>query len=77
MSGPSLLPPLPIQYSDFSQWQRQTFDTATSLQYWSAELQGLPVPTVLPHLERPVRQHGRAEAGMLFVYLSCLGEVQS
>src|SRR6185312_7581079 len=52
---PSKLPELPIQYSDFAQWQHKHF-TAEYLQhhvtYWTKKLRGHPDVTGLP-TDRP------------------------
>lgn len=48
---PIALPPLPVQYSDFADWQRQQLETdvfQSHLHYWTQQLHG-----DLPHLELP------------------------
>ena len=45
------LDPLPVQYADFSVWQRQWLETGglqEGLSYWSRQLQGAPEQTTLP-----------------------------
>jgi amino acid adenylation domain-containing protein len=52
---PSPLPPLPIQYADFAQWQRRwlTGDRlAAEVQYWRERLAGAPAVLALP-TDRP------------------------
>ncbi len=52
---PSPLPELPIQYADFSQWQRQWLQgevLESQLQYWKQKLDGLPPVLELP-TDRP------------------------
>ncbi len=47
----SELPPLPVQYPDFAEWQRQRFTRealASQLSYWRKQLAGAP-----PYLELP------------------------
>ncbi len=57
---PSPLPELPIQYADFSMWQRARLDSgfmAADLAYWKAELAGAPPLLMLPYDQpRPARQ---------------------
>ncbi len=59
------LPELPIQYSDYAQWQRDYLSgnvLAEQLQYWETQLQDLPVVHSLPlDYSRPAQQtfHGR------------------
>ncbi|MCI5130974.1 MAG: SDR family NAD(P)-dependent oxidoreductase, partial [Candidatus Electrothrix sp. EH2] len=55
---PASLTELPIQYSDFAAWQRQTLQgqrLETLLDYWKNQLNGLPpllqLPTDFPHPE--------------------------
>ncbi|WP_425433911.1 amino acid adenylation domain-containing protein, partial [Marininema mesophilum] len=54
------LPPLPIQYADFAQWQRKWMEEEgldTQLQYWQEELSGeLPVLQWPTNRVRPVEQ---------------------
>jgi amino acid adenylation domain-containing protein len=48
---PSPLPPLPIQYSGFAQWQRRWLTqerVAAQLQYWRERLAGAPSTLALP-----------------------------
>ncbi|WP_230961076.1 condensation domain-containing protein, partial [Burkholderia cepacia] len=52
---PDPLPPLPVQYPDYSQWQRQWLSGDTlqrQLSYWSKQLTGSPVLLNLP-TDRP------------------------
>ncbi len=49
--GSSPLPPLPIQYADFAQWQRQWLQgevLEAQTAYWKDKLAGLPGPLDLP-----------------------------
>lgn len=39
---------LPIQYSDFSRWQRQELDLDQQLSFWRQELEGVPTVFELP-----------------------------
>ncbi|WDM15548.1 hypothetical protein J3S85_31040 [Streptomyces lavenduligriseus] len=46
------LPAMPVQYSDFSEWQRQGMQLATQegdRRYWRAQLRGVPPGTTLVH----------------------------
>lgn len=58
--GSSPLPPLPIQYADFAQWQRQWLQgevLEAQTAYWKERLAGLPDPLALPtDHPRPVVQ---------------------
>ncbi|SDX08991.1 non-ribosomal peptide synthase domain TIGR01720/amino acid adenylation domain-containing protein [Marininema mesophilum] len=58
--SPAELPPLPIQYADFAQWQRKWMEEEgldTQLQYWQEELSGeLPVLQWPTNRVRPVAQ---------------------
>ncbi len=73
--APPSLPPLPIQYADYSVWQRQWLQGATldaQLAYWTQQLAGLPpldLPTDSP---RPARlsDQGRVHAFHLPATLS-------
>ncbi|HVY38154.1 MAG TPA: amino acid adenylation domain-containing protein, partial [Polyangia bacterium] len=53
--GPDPLAPLPVQYADFSVWQRDSLDSQLQRQtaYWKQELAGAPdcieLPTDRPH----------------------------
>ncbi|HET6805633.1 MAG TPA: amino acid adenylation domain-containing protein [Frateuria sp.] len=52
---PSPLPPMPLQYTDYAQWQRRWLDEAaleTQLAFWQERLRGLPLLHGLP-LDRP------------------------
>lgn len=57
------LPPLPVQYVDYAQWQRHWLKgdlLASQLQYWEQQLAGLPPVHHLPlDHERPVMQSFR------------------
>src|SRR6185312_14088100 len=46
--------PLPVQYADYTLWQRDLLDTEeeAQLEYWRATLDGLPDRVALP-LDRP------------------------
>ncbi|MEO8305989.1 MAG: amino acid adenylation domain-containing protein [Betaproteobacteria bacterium] len=61
---PSSLPELPIQYADFSSWQRRRVQGelfASQLAYWRRTLEGAPPPTELPADRLPSstrRPHG-------------------
>ena len=49
--APPALPPLPIQYADFAQWQRQTLQgerLAQQLAFWETHLAGAPALLELP-----------------------------
>jgi hypothetical protein len=53
--GPSPLAPLTMQYTDFSRWQRAWFTLERleqMLQFWKAELAGVPLTLNLPY-DRP------------------------
>ncbi|MGZ3460813.1 MAG: condensation domain-containing protein, partial [Archangium sp.] len=56
LSGePSPLAPLPTQFTDFARWQRAWLDagrTERMLQFWKAELEGVPLTLNLPY-DRP------------------------
>ncbi|WP_223243008.1 condensation domain-containing protein, partial [Streptomyces sp. CBMA123] len=60
---PSPLAPLPVQYSDFSLWQRQWMDEArmeAEFGYWESRLSGLPALLDLPaDLPRPAQRSFR------------------
>lgn len=61
---PSPLPPLPIQYADFAQWQRQRLAGGLEdrlLSYWKRQLAGAPALLELP-ADRP-RPPVRGSAG--------------
>ena len=48
---PSPLPELPIQYADFTIWQRQWLKgsvLSTQLEYWKQQLAGIPLLLELP-----------------------------
>ena len=68
---PSPLPPLPIQYADFSVWQRETLQGAAlqrQLDYWKAQLSSAPPVLDLPAARtRPSVQrfHGAQEVRLL------------
>ncbi|RKI05722.1 amino acid adenylation domain-containing protein, partial [Corallococcus praedator] len=58
---PSPLPPLPIQYADFGQWQRQSIAEARlpeQEQWWRQRLAGMPRQIDLP-TDRPRTAHSR------------------
>ncbi|NJN99266.1 MAG: amino acid adenylation domain-containing protein [Anaerolineales bacterium] len=68
---PSPLPELPIQYADFSLWQRQRLQgeaLSNQLAYWKKQLQGAPplldLPTDRPRLAVS-SHHGAGEAILL------------
>ena len=57
---PAKLPPLPIQFADFTTWSTRTYDAARmqpALKYWRDALKGIPagvdLPTDLPRLSQP------------------------
>jgi len=53
---PPNLPPLPIQYADFSLWQRKWLDDNTlnsGIDYWKEQLAGIPNQLKLPTKPRP------------------------
>ncbi|MFE3605394.1 condensation domain-containing protein [Streptomyces goshikiensis] len=60
---PSPLPPLPVQYADFSLWQRQWMDEARmedEFAYWEGKLRALPALLDLPgDLPRPAARSFR------------------
>ena len=63
----NLLPPLPIQYADFAQWQRDWLQgerLETQLAYWKRQLQGeLPQLEILLDKPRPaVQSHQSGQA---------------
>src|SRR3990172_10947007 len=54
--GPSPLPELPIQYADFSDWQRQWLQgevLESQLSYWKKQIVGLPVMELPTHRPPP------------------------
>jgi amino acid adenylation domain-containing protein len=56
--------PLPIQYRDFSVWQRQEAQTAEherQLEYWSQQLEGCQAAEFLCDKPRPVMPSGKAQ----------------
>lgn len=67
---PGVLPELPIQYSDYSYWERDWLQTETArehLEYWVEKLRGLP-PLRLPlDRPRPAIQTYRGRRPHLFV----------
>jgi amino acid adenylation domain-containing protein len=66
-SRPSPLPELPVQYADFSAWQRRWLQTGTEeaqLDYWRERLRGAPPAIDLPtDRPRPVVPGGRGGRG--------------
>jgi amino acid adenylation domain-containing protein/non-ribosomal peptide synthase protein (TIGR01720 family) len=64
----AVLPPLPVQYADFADWQRRWLDGAVEeghLAYWRRQLAGVPPLLALPtDRPRPFEQsfHGRTRA---------------
>jgi natural product biosynthesis luciferase-like monooxygenase protein/amino acid adenylation domain-containing protein len=65
---PSPLPELPIQYTDFAAWQRETLRGATleeQLSWWRERLSGLPPSLDLPadRSRPPVQGHRGVRAG--------------
>jgi thioesterase domain-containing protein len=62
---PARLPELPIQYGDYSEWQRQALGTETlqqQLDYWKSKLQNAPPVLELPKDgPRPAEQTLRGE----------------
>ena len=60
--GPAALPPLPVQYPDFADWQRRTLQGETleeHLRWWRETLAGAPPVLDLPadHPRPPVQRH--------------------
>ncbi len=70
------LPPLPIQYADYAQWQRDTMATPEfqhQLDYWKHQLAGpLPVVEIPTDFARPPRQtwHGASAQRPLGIELA-------
>jgi amino acid adenylation domain-containing protein len=68
---PAQLPPLPIQYADFSQWQREYLSGARLtrlLGYWRRQLEGAPPVLQLPtDRARPAAQSFRGATQMFAV----------
>ncbi|HEV7401552.1 MAG TPA: amino acid adenylation domain-containing protein, partial [Chthoniobacteraceae bacterium] len=59
---PSPLPPLPIQYADFSEWQRDLLEGEVrhrQLAYWKKQLADLPVLQLATDRPRPAAQSYR------------------
>ena len=68
---PPVLPPLPVQYADYAQWQREWLEgdeLERQLAYWTAKLAGAPAVLDLP-TDRPrpsiMGWHGGIERVML------------
>lgn len=56
---PADLEPMAIQYADFSQWQKELFDSKvleSQLDYWKSHLQGVPVLDLPTDHPRPPEQ---------------------
>jgi amino acid adenylation domain-containing protein len=71
--NPSPLPELPIQYSDFAQWQRQWLQgevLQTQLEYWRQQLAGLSVLDLPIDRSRPASQRYRGAMRHLELPLS-------
>src|SRR6185436_20110427 len=67
---PSPLPPLPVQYADFAQWQRQWLQgevLEAELAWWKERLAGMPPALDLPadHPRPPVASGRGATYGMI------------
>ncbi len=70
--GQNPLQPLPIQYADFTLWQRKWLDEAMQsrlLDYWKKQLSGIPEQLELPH-DRPRKPRQTFAAGLCKVSLS-------
>lgn len=66
------LRPLPIQYADFSIWQRKWLDEEMQgrlLDYWKKQLSGIPEQLELPH-DRPRKPRQTFAAGLYKLSLS-------
>ncbi|WP_229204978.1 condensation domain-containing protein, partial [Duganella sp. Leaf61] len=85
---PAPLAPLPVQYADYAQWQRnrmQGSELAPQIDYWRSQLAGLPAVHGLPlDKPRPAQQrfHGRAlaqtiDAGLLRAVQACCQREQT
>jgi amino acid adenylation domain-containing protein len=69
---PSPLPPLPIRYGDYSEWQREWFGTETvkqQLAYWKNKLRNAPPVLELPN-DRPRPAEQRFEGACHIMRLS-------
>jgi|GEM_PF-1959113 len=67
---PSPLPPLPIQYADFSVWQRDALQGAkldSQLDYWQQQLAGLPPLSLPTDYPRPTVRGYRGKQHKLLV----------
>jgi amino acid adenylation domain-containing protein/non-ribosomal peptide synthase protein (TIGR01720 family) len=62
------LPPLPIQYADFAQWQRTSLRGDEQIDYWKSQLADAPPVHSLP-LDRPRSARQRFEGGRVALML--------
>ncbi|MCP3140924.1 non-ribosomal peptide synthase/polyketide synthase [Pyxidicoccus xibeiensis] len=62
---PSTLPPLPLQYADYAQWQRQALTGPrldAQVSWWADQLRGVPVLELPTDLPRPALASSRGGA---------------
>ena len=56
--GPALLPPLPLQYTDYAVWRNQLLEASAfeeQVQYWRKRLCSNHTPTLLPSIRRAAK----------------------